>query len=62
MRDLQQLDQTYHFIMKTFVETGHGPHYTEIAKEFVLIRKKAKSSCTGSWGWVWPCGYILALI
>ena len=34
MPDQQQLDKTYHFIMKSFVETGHAPHYTDIAKEF----------------------------
>ena len=34
MRDKQQLDQTYHYIMKIFVERGNAPHYTEIAKEF----------------------------
>lgn len=31
---IPELDRTYHFIMRTFVERGHGPHYTEIANEF----------------------------
>ena len=34
MADAKQLDRTYHFIMETFVERGHAPHYTEIAGEF----------------------------
>jgi hypothetical protein len=34
MADTQQLDRTYHFIMKTFVKRGYGPHFTEIAQEF----------------------------
>jgi hypothetical protein len=36
MPDTMQLDRTFHFIMKTFVERGGAPHYTEIAKEFFL--------------------------
>jgi hypothetical protein len=27
------LDKTYHIIIKSFVATGHAPHYTEIASE-----------------------------
>ncbi|MGA7875964.1 MAG: hypothetical protein WCA08_09890 [Desulfoferrobacter sp.] len=27
------LDKTYHFIIKEFIQTGHAPHYTEIASE-----------------------------
>ncbi len=34
MTDTSQLDQTYHFIMRCFVETGRAPHYTDIAAEF----------------------------
>lgn len=34
MTDTSQLDQTYHFIMRHFVETGQAPHYTDIAAEF----------------------------
>ena len=34
MAEIQLLDRTFHFIMETFVARGHGPHYTEIAKEF----------------------------
>lgn len=34
MTDKQQLDRTYHYIMKTFIDRGDAPHYTEIAREF----------------------------
>jgi len=34
MEDKQQLDKTYHYIMKTFIDRGNAPHYIEIAKEF----------------------------
>jgi hypothetical protein len=34
MSDTSRLDQTYHFIMRRFVETGWAPHYTDIAREF----------------------------
>jgi len=33
MSETSQLDQTFHIIMKRFVETGQAPHYTEIAAE-----------------------------
>ena len=34
MHAMDDLDRAHHFIMKTFVDTGHAPHYTDIAKEF----------------------------
>ncbi len=34
MANDDQLDRTYHFILKTIIETGQAPHYTEIAREF----------------------------
>ncbi len=34
MVEKDQLDRTYHYIMSTFVETGHAPHYTEVANKF----------------------------
>jgi hypothetical protein len=42
MADLQQLDRTYHFIMETFVKRGHGPHFTEIAREFSVPPEEGK--------------------
>jgi hypothetical protein len=34
MADTQMMDQTFHFIMKTFIKRGDAPHYTEIARNF----------------------------
>ena len=34
MFDMLELDRTHHFIMSTFVKTGRGHHYTDIAREF----------------------------
>ena len=34
MPDTNELDQTFHFIMDTFVKRGDAPHYTEIARKF----------------------------
>ncbi len=31
-----RLDRVYHFIMETFVQSGHAPHFIEIAREFGL--------------------------
>jgi hypothetical protein len=31
MADLAQLDKTFHYIMRTFIETGRAPHYIETA-------------------------------
>ncbi len=40
MADANQLDRTYHFILKTIIETGLAPHYTEIAREFSVPVEK----------------------
>ena len=32
-----QLDLTHHFILQTFVERGHAPHYSEIHE---AVRKR----------------------
>ena len=42
MVDTQELDQTYHFIMETFVERGQAPHYTEIARAFSVTPEEGK--------------------
>ena len=42
MPNTQQLDKIYHFIMETFVATGHAPHYTDIAKEFGVNPEEGK--------------------
>lgn len=65
MPDLQQLDKTYQFIMKTFVETGHAPHYTDIAKEFGVAPEKGKKLLhelmgTGMAMWLHPGTDLIA--
>ncbi len=40
--DMEQLDRVYHFIMETFVKSGRGPHFIEIAKEFGLSPEGGK--------------------
>jgi len=42
MTATQQLDQTYQFIMETFVKRGNGPHFTEIVKEFSVHPEEGK--------------------
>lgn len=43
MTDIGQLDQTFHFIMETFVKRGDAPHYTEIAGKFGVLGLSGKS-------------------
>lgn len=33
MADAQTLDRAFHFVVRRLVETGHAPHYTELAAE-----------------------------
>lgn len=43
MADIHQLDRVHHFIMETFVKTGHAPHYTDIARAFEICPDAGKS-------------------
>ena len=43
IKDRQQLDRAFHFIMETFVHRGYGPHYTEIAKRFGVTPNEGKA-------------------
>ena len=42
MTEETQLDRTYHFIMETFVERGHAPHYSEIAEAFSVSAEEGR--------------------
>jgi hypothetical protein len=42
MPDTRRLNQVYHFIMETFVEQGHAPHYTDIAGAFSVSPDEGK--------------------
>lgn len=44
MSDLSVLNKTYHFITKQMVETGHAPHYTEIAKELGFSMEEGRQT------------------
>ena len=43
MTDKEQLDLTYHYIMKTFIDRGNARQYTEIAKEFGVKPDEGRS-------------------
>ena len=42
MTETHQLDQTYHFILESFVEQGQAPHYTDIARAFSVSPGEGK--------------------
>lgn len=42
MSSINELDETYHFILETFVERGNGPHYIEIARRFSISPEEGK--------------------
>ena len=42
MDNLHQLDRSFDFIMKTFVERGYASHYTEIAEYFGVSPDEGK--------------------
>lgn len=53
------LDKTFHVIMKTMVETGQAPHYTEIAAELGLSVEEGRKALrdlfkAGVPGWLFP--------
>jgi hypothetical protein len=65
MADTKQLDQTYHFIMQSFVRSGHAPHYTEIAGEFSVRPDEGKRLLhdlmnTGLPIWLYPDTDLIA--
>jgi len=42
MPEINQLDRTYHYILKTFIEKGNAPVYTDIAREFGVSAETGK--------------------
>ncbi len=38
------LDETYHIIIKSFVATGHAPHYSEIASELGMSVEEGRKT------------------
>jgi hypothetical protein len=65
MADKQQLDRTYHYIMKIFIDRGNAPNYTEIAKEFRVKPEEGKKFLhdlmnTGLAMWLYPGTDLIA--
>lgn len=65
MADKEQLDHAYHFVMETFVERGHAPHYTEIAGRFGVRPDEGKRLLhdlmnTGMAMWLYPGTDLIA--
>ena len=44
MADPAQLGKTFQIIMKGLIDTGHAPHYTEIAKELGVSPDEGRKS------------------
>jgi hypothetical protein len=65
MTAVTQLDRTHDFVLKTFVERGYAPHYTEIAREFGVPPEAGKKLLhdlmnTGLPMWVYPGTDLIA--
>jgi hypothetical protein len=65
MPSKQQMDQTYHYIMKTFIERGNAPHYTEIANKFKVTPEEGRTLLhdlmnTGMAMWLYPGTDLIA--
>jgi hypothetical protein len=65
MTDKQQVDRTYHYIMKTFIDRGNAPHFTEIAREFCVKPDEGRKLLhdlmnTGMAMWLYPGTDLIA--
>jgi len=54
-----QMDATFHFIMKHFVDKGQPPHYTEVAKALGVSMEEGRKALhalfsAGVYGWALP--------
>jgi hypothetical protein len=59
MNEPSELDKTFNTIMKTMVETGQAPHYTELAKELGVSMEEGRKAlhdlfAAGIPGWLYP--------
>lgn len=64
MSDTYALDKTFAFIMKTMVETGQAPHYTDVARELKISMEEGRKSIhalfqAGVAGWLYPGGDLI---
>ena len=59
MNEQSELDKTFHIIMKSMVETGQAPHYTELAKELGVSMEEGRKALHDLFaaripGWAYP--------
>lgn len=59
MGEISLLDKTFNFIIKRMIDTGHAPHYTEIAAELKTSVEEGRQAIHdlfsgGVPGWVFP--------
>ena len=63
MADLPTLDRAFHCVMRTLVETGQAPHYSQLASELectidegrqILHELMAAATAGGGPAWVHP--------
>lgn len=59
MTDVHELDRTFHFIMKWFIDRGWAPHFTDIASGFSMSPQEGKALLhellgTGIAAWLFP--------
>ena len=59
MAELEQMDRTFHVIMKHMVETGRAPFYTEIARELGVSMEEGRKAlhdlmASGQPAWLFP--------
>ena len=59
MGDTEELDKTFHFILKRMVDTGQAPHYTEIAAALDVSPEEGRKMMhtlfeSRVYGWVFP--------
>ena len=59
MNDLKRMDRLFHFVLKSFVERGHGPDFEEIGRAFDLDPEGGRALlreliATGIQAWLQP--------
>ena len=65
MPDPSQLDLTYDFILRTFVEEGRAPHFTAIGRKFGVSPEEGRRLlhellATGLPNWLFPATDLIA--
>ena len=55
MADLALLDKAFHHIMRSFIETGRAPHYTETAAALGVSVEEGRQPLRGLWATGYSC-------